>query len=93
MSASLTNMRDFIETFRVRVPSVHPCGDDAIHEYFSDMRNAVDDPVEVMRLMDLVRSRTTQELRFLAENYESCGQFKRAYKIRRLADKWAPADD
>jgi hypothetical protein len=62
MSANATDMRDFIEALREQVPSdLHLCAKVAIHELFSYMRNAVDDPSTVMQLMRRVRERVAQE--------------------------------
>jgi hypothetical protein len=95
MSASATSMYEFIETARHRMPRrLHPCGDQAIHEYFSEMREAVDDPPRVLELIRRACNRVAQELRWEAENAETFPtpiNLRHSHRLRRLADKYEAA--
>ena len=50
MTAQLATMHDFIVKLMREVPrDIHPSAQQIIHEYYCEMRDAVDDPVEVWR--------------------------------------------
>ena len=88
MSASVTDMRDFIEALRVRVPrEIHPCAHEAIRWWFADMRDA--DPAHVVRLAAKVRHRIVDELRWEAVKQTTARDYRAAHKLRRRADRFA----
>jgi hypothetical protein len=90
MSASATSMYDFILALERQVPwGLHPCTDNAIHEYLSDMRAHVDDPAAVYKLTGKICQRVVQELEFVAENKETVGYYRDAYCSRRQAERFA----
>lgn len=67
MSAQRASMHDFIEQLMRETPrELHPSANQIIHEYFCDMKSAVDDPAEVWRPAQLVRDKVALELGFLA---------------------------
>lgn len=87
MSACLRSMHELIETTIRRWPrDLHPCAKAHLHELFSEMRAAVDDPVRVVALTARVR-RVVQELPWEAEDAESTRAFRDAYRLRRQADR------
>ena len=84
-------MYQFIETLRLHIPPIHPCGEEAVYSYFAEMRDATDDPPEVARVAAMIRDRVVQELRFEAESIESSrcpGCYRDAYRLRRQADRF-----
>jgi hypothetical protein len=85
-------MRDFIETLRIRVPpEIHPSAQYAIGWWHIEMRDAMDDPAEVMRLAAKVRHRIVDELRWEAVKYASAYDYRQAYRLRRRADRYEGA--
>jgi hypothetical protein len=105
MTASATTMHDCIEMLRLHALApallIHPCGAEDIHRRLLQMRDAVDNPAEVVRFAAKVRDRVVQELLFAAESVESShcrGCFKEAYQLRRQAERFRashpyPPDD
>jgi hypothetical protein len=89
--ARMRFMYQFIERLRLHVPPIHPSGEEAVHRYFAEMREAMDDPAEVSRLAAMVRDRVVQELRWEAENMESAryaGWSKDAHRKRQQASRF-----
>jgi hypothetical protein len=90
MSASLTGMHDFVEALRRQVPrDIHPSASEAIRWYFADMRDAVEDPAEVLRLTAKVCDCVVQELNWCAEDLESARAYRDAHRARRQAERFA----
>jgi hypothetical protein len=90
MSANLTSMRDYIDTLRLSVPTtIHPMAQQFIHEWFNEACLAEDqgNTSEVTRLLDLVRFKIVDELRWEAQKYQSVHDYREAYRLRRLADR------
>jgi hypothetical protein len=88
MSAVITTMHEFIETLSRHIPSIHPSARGWIDDWILDMRAAVNDPAEVVRLAIKVRKSVVEELRWEAEKVASVGYFKDAYRLRRQADRF-----
>ena len=94
MSASKTEMRDFVEALHVRVPrDIHPMACRFIHEDICEMREAVavDDHAHVVLLMANVRERIVDELRWEAVKYQTVRKHREAYRLRRRADRFEAA--
>jgi hypothetical protein len=98
MSATAIGMHDFIEALRLHIPPIHPCGEEAVSSCLCQMRDAIDNPAEVVRLAAKIRNRVVQELLFEAESAESAHCFKIAYRLRHQAERFRashryPPDD
>jgi hypothetical protein len=90
MSAVQTDMRDFIHAIERVIPwGLHGCTDTALHEYLSEMRDCFDDPAAVQKLTGKICRRVVQELEFTAENCETVGHYRDAYRVRRRAQRFA----
>ncbi len=92
MSATVTSMRDLIDTVRPRVPRhLHPCGERILFEWLKDAYAADHrgDVHEVAHLLAMVRDKIVQELRWEAESYKTVGTseaFRHACYPRRQAN-------
>jgi hypothetical protein len=73
---------------RLQVPPLHRCAEQSIYFAFDQMRDAVNNPPEVVRLVRKVCSRVALELRFEAENAETVKDYRSAYRLRRQADRF-----
>ncbi len=92
MSASATDMFDFIDELRRRVPrDIHPMAQALIDEDIGAMRDAADDPARVLQLIAKVRERVIDELCWEAVKAETGHDFKQAYRLRRQAARFAHA--
>ena len=90
MSAELASMHDFILAIERETPrGLHPCTDAVLGEYFSEMRTRVDDFAAVHALTGKICHRVVQELEFAAENAESVGDRRDAWRARRQAERFA----
>jgi hypothetical protein len=90
MSAVATDMVDFITALERQVPwGLHPCNDVAMHEYLSEMRDAVNDPAKVYELTGKLCWRVVQEFEWSAENDECVGYYRDAWRARRRAERFA----
>jgi hypothetical protein len=92
MSATLTNMCEFIEAAQLRVPrEVHPMSRCFIHEDISEIREHFEDTRYVMRLLTKVHHRIARDLRWAADDAATVRHFKEAYRLRRRASKFEAA--
>jgi hypothetical protein len=88
MSASITSLRDYVETAKQRVPrDMHP----NVYEYLSwaEYHADRDDAHEVAPYLGLARDRIVQELRWEAESFETAHAYRDAYDAHRRADRIA----
>jgi hypothetical protein len=81
MSATITDMRDFIVALNRCIPDLALRG--SVGEYIDEMCANVDDPVAVYSLMRKICQHVVQELEFAAENAESVGYHRDAWRTRR----------
>jgi hypothetical protein len=93
MSATTTDMGDFIEAMCRQIPDdIHPSAERNIAELFWEMRSAADNPAEVSRLMQLVGRYVVRELNFNAENAQHFSddiRGREAWRYRRQAGRFA----
>jgi hypothetical protein len=90
MSASVTDMRDFIAALERETPrGLHPTTDAALHWLFVELRDSVDNPAAVLELTRKICRRAVQELEFAAENDASAGFHHDAYRRRPQAARFA----
>ena len=60
-----------------------------LREYFSELRSCVNDPPAVYELTGKICWRAVQELEYDAENNETFGDYREAYRSRRRAERFA----
>ena len=90
MSATETDMRDFITALERETPrGLHPSCDAWVGKYFSEMRSRWNDPAAVYDLTGKIVYATVQELEFDAENNETFGDYREAYRCRHRAKRFA----
>jgi hypothetical protein len=83
-------MYAFIRDFERKMPrDVHPATARYIQDDLRNMYDKADDPAFVRRIMDNDRHYIIRDLKWLADDYASCRDFKEAYKLRRRADRYA----
>ncbi|HEV3162029.1 MAG TPA: hypothetical protein VGZ89_18880 [Xanthobacteraceae bacterium] len=90
MSAVVSDMIDFVLALERQTPrGLHPCTDAALDEYFTELRDAIGDPAAVYKITGKICWRIVQELEFTAENYETFGDHRTAWRARRQAARFA----
>jgi hypothetical protein len=90
MTATVCTMHDFVLALQRQVPrDLHPSAPEALRWDFVAMRDAVDDPAEVLRLSRKVCRRVVQELNWEAESFESARAYRAAYRSQHQAERFA----
>jgi hypothetical protein len=90
MSATQTDMREFIEALAVRMPpDIHPSAQLIIGRYFGEMVANVEDPALVNELMVKVKAKVAQELNWKAHDCATMRKHKDAAEYRKRAKEFA----
>jgi hypothetical protein len=90
MSASITDMRDFVLALERAVPwGLHPTTDKAIHDWLAEARSAAGEPAVVWELVGRICQRVVQESQFSAENDGGVVFYCDAYRPPRQAERFA----
>jgi hypothetical protein len=75
MSATVIDLRDYVQTLRDILPHVHPAGMATIHTWLSEALDAADhdDAATVARLVCRIGRKVEMELRFQCEDAQRAG--------------------